>query len=185
MAGKGSRPGERRGGRKKGTRNKATVIREQGIAASGELPLAYMLRIMRDPNEDDRRRDEMAWRAAPYVHPRPQAQDASVKADFSIGERLERALARAAAEERERPQIRVAPEDGDWLKGEAERTQVPVADVVRKLIRRAGERAVQSAVQTPVQAPYAPPTMSGNELFYGGRPRARMTRAICEDVIGR
>jgi hypothetical protein len=52
MAGKGSRPGERGGGRRKGTRNKATVIREQAIAASGELPLDYMLRIMPDPNED-------------------------------------------------------------------------------------------------------------------------------------
>ena len=29
-----------------------------------------MLRIMRDPNADDHRRDEMARAVAPYVHPR-------------------------------------------------------------------------------------------------------------------
>jgi hypothetical protein len=94
MAGGGSRAGERRGGRKKGSRNKATIIREQEIAASGELPLNYMLRIMRDPNEDDQRRDEMAWRAAPYLHARLQAVDASVKVDMGLAERLERAIQR-------------------------------------------------------------------------------------------
>jgi hypothetical protein len=57
-------------GRKKGSRNKRTLALEAEIAASGEIPLDYMLRIMRDPNADDRRRDEMAIAAAPYVHPR-------------------------------------------------------------------------------------------------------------------
>jgi len=41
--------------------------------ASGELPLEYFLRIMRDPNESDERRDRMAMAAAPYLHPRLQA----------------------------------------------------------------------------------------------------------------
>jgi hypothetical protein len=36
----------------------------------------------------------MAWRAAPYLHPRLQALDASVKVHLSISERLERALER-------------------------------------------------------------------------------------------
>jgi hypothetical protein len=71
MAGKGSQPGERSGGRKKGTPNKATTAAaiKAEIAASGELPLDYMLRIMRDPNADDARRDAMAKAAAPFVHP--------------------------------------------------------------------------------------------------------------------
>jgi hypothetical protein len=58
------------GGRKKGTPNKATLVRQQELAASGELPREYMLRIMRDPKADDHRRDEMAKAVAPYVHPR-------------------------------------------------------------------------------------------------------------------
>lgn len=33
-------------------------------------PLAYMLRVMNDPNESKDRRDRMAVASAPYVHPR-------------------------------------------------------------------------------------------------------------------
>jgi hypothetical protein len=36
--------------------------------ATGESPLSYMLRVMRDPTVEDPRRDEMARAAAPYVH---------------------------------------------------------------------------------------------------------------------
>jgi hypothetical protein len=71
MVGRGSKPGERRGGRKKGTPNKATTaaaIRGE-VAASGEIPLDYMLRVMRDETADPARRDAMAKAAAPYVHP--------------------------------------------------------------------------------------------------------------------
>ena len=35
-----------------------------------ELPLEYMLRIMRDPTIDNARRDKMAALAAPFCHPR-------------------------------------------------------------------------------------------------------------------
>lgn len=71
MAGKGSRPGERRGGRKKGTPNKATTAAsiQVEIAASGELPLDHMLRVMRDETAEPARRDAMAKAAAPYIHP--------------------------------------------------------------------------------------------------------------------
>ena len=39
------------------------------MVASGEMPLAYMMRIMRDPTTEPHRRDAMAKAAAPYVHP--------------------------------------------------------------------------------------------------------------------
>jgi len=61
------------GGRKKGTPNKATLVREQELAAGGELPLDYMLRVMRDPAAENSRRDDMAkaasaaTRLAPFV----------------------------------------------------------------------------------------------------------------------
>lgn len=58
------------GGREKGTPNKATLLRQAEIAASGEIPLDYMLRVMRDRTVDFSRRDEMARAAAPYVHAR-------------------------------------------------------------------------------------------------------------------
>ncbi len=63
--------GKKTGGRKKGTPNKATTaakIRAE-VAASGEVPLDYMLRVMRDKTVEPVRRDAMAKAAAPYVHP--------------------------------------------------------------------------------------------------------------------
>jgi hypothetical protein len=69
----GSKPGERRGGRQKGTPNKVNALKRAEIAASGELPLDYMLRVMRDENADSERRDHMARWAAPYLHAKLQA----------------------------------------------------------------------------------------------------------------
>ena len=81
----GARPGA---GRPKGSPNRATIARQQEIAASGETPLAYLIRIMRDPNADQARRDECAKAAAPYVHPRL----AAIEHGGSISLTLEQAL---------------------------------------------------------------------------------------------
>ena len=64
--------GKKTGGRKLGTPNRATtaVAIKAEVAASGEIPLDYMLRIMRDESVEPSRRDEMAKAAAPYVHPK-------------------------------------------------------------------------------------------------------------------
>jgi hypothetical protein len=51
------------------------------IAASGETPLEYMLRVMRDTKADTHRRDEMAKAAAPYIHPRLASIEQSVETE--------------------------------------------------------------------------------------------------------
>jgi hypothetical protein len=43
-----------------------------------ESPLDYMLRVMRDPTQDDARRDAMAKAALPYVHARLTSVDGQV-----------------------------------------------------------------------------------------------------------
>ena len=73
----GSKPGERRGGRQKGTRNKATAAREAEIAASGLTPLDFMLNLLRDKNSSPEDRKWAASTAAPYVHPRLAAVEHS------------------------------------------------------------------------------------------------------------
>src|SRR6516225_1436481 len=65
---RGSAPGERRGGRQKGTLNKRTTEMLAEIEAGGEMPLAYMLRVMRDESVPMAGRMEAAARAAPYCH---------------------------------------------------------------------------------------------------------------------
>src|SRR5262249_42210080 len=68
----GARPGA---GRKKGSVNRATAEARAAAAKTGELPLEYMLRIMRDPKASNTRRDEMARTAAPCLPPKKAAAE--------------------------------------------------------------------------------------------------------------
>lgn len=67
----GKRPGA---GRRKGSKQKVakTYLTKTALiaAADGEMPLNYMLRVMRDETADQKRRDAMASAAAPFIHPR-------------------------------------------------------------------------------------------------------------------
>lgn len=65
MAHGGKRPGA---GRKKGARAKKTVKLLEDVKSSGETPLEFMLRVMRDPFQEFEIRADMAKSAAPYVH---------------------------------------------------------------------------------------------------------------------
>ena len=73
-----SEPGERRGGRQKGTKNKSTLQREQKLAESGLLPLDFLLGVMRNPRRPLHERLDAAVKAAPYVHPRLKAVEARI-----------------------------------------------------------------------------------------------------------
>jgi hypothetical protein len=59
-------------GRPKGSKNKVPAMKGKVpyIPAHdvGEMPLEYMLRVMRDPTAAPERRDFMAAKAAPYCH---------------------------------------------------------------------------------------------------------------------
>lgn len=85
-----ARGGKRTGaGRKKGSVSRRSQEVAAAVVSNGELPLAYMLRVMRDKATDQQRRDEMAKAAAPYVHPRLS----SIDGDFNVNLRHEQALA--------------------------------------------------------------------------------------------
>ena len=57
-------------GRPQGSRNKRTRAVLEAAQAGGDLPIDYMLRVMRDPTAAAKRRDDMAKAAAPYLHSR-------------------------------------------------------------------------------------------------------------------
>ena len=61
--------GKKTGGRLKGTPNRRIAEMRAEMAANGEFPLDYMLRVMRDETAEPVRRDAMAKAAAPYLHP--------------------------------------------------------------------------------------------------------------------
>lgn len=69
---RGSKPGERRGGRQRGTPNKATVAKTAALkAASADpavTPLQFLLGVMRDPTSPTNLRIQVARAAAPLVH---------------------------------------------------------------------------------------------------------------------
>jgi hypothetical protein len=73
----GKRPGA---GRPKSAATRRTQEIVERANASGESPLEYMLRTMRDAEADQERRDEMARAAAPYMHPRL----ASIEGDLNL-----------------------------------------------------------------------------------------------------
>ena len=60
--------GRKTGGRQRGTPNRATAEARVLAKALGDLPLDYMLKVMRSKKADQRRRDAMAIAAAPYLH---------------------------------------------------------------------------------------------------------------------
>ena len=76
--------GQRLGGRQKGTLNKKTVAHATALVASGLTPLDYMLGVLRDENATKAERLEAAKYAAPYMHPRLNAIDATVKGEVSV-----------------------------------------------------------------------------------------------------
>ncbi len=74
---RGSKPGERRGGRQRGTPNKSTVLKNAVLCAtaanSSSSPLDFLLGLMRDPQVPTDLRIEMAARAARFVHIPPRS----------------------------------------------------------------------------------------------------------------
>jgi hypothetical protein len=66
-----NRGGRREGaGRPKGALNLKTRALLESVAAGGEMPIGYIMRVMRDENVPSKRRDKMALAAAAYFHPR-------------------------------------------------------------------------------------------------------------------
>ena len=73
---RGSRPGERRGGRQKGTPNKKTVLRNAALSAAASdpnlSPLDHLLNVMREDTLPLEARITAAREALPYFHSTPQ-----------------------------------------------------------------------------------------------------------------
>jgi hypothetical protein len=88
----GARPGA---GRPKGRINKVSREERAKYAESGELPLDYMMRIMRDARYPKARRDQMAMAAAPYFH----AKLSSMEIKNKKGEKFRLATADMSAKE--------------------------------------------------------------------------------------
>jgi hypothetical protein len=100
--GRGARPGERRGGRPKGTPNKRTAALRKAIetfAIAGEQPQEVMLSVMRNPDLPPMLRFDAACKAAPYVHPKLAAVQHGGKVDLGLGARLDAAIKRVNEQE--------------------------------------------------------------------------------------
>lgn len=74
-SGRGSKPGEHRGGRKAGVSNKRTAEQVEAIKASGMTPLQYLTSVYQDVSADEAKRIDAAKAAAPYCHAKLQPID--------------------------------------------------------------------------------------------------------------
>jgi hypothetical protein len=109
---RGSKPGERRGGRQRGTPNKKTVLRNAAIAAAASnpdiSPLDFLLGVMRDPNMSSELRIKVAQVAAPLVHAKrgtARSNDPAASAkliDGACGFTIDPILARVLRDDYER-----------------------------------------------------------------------------------
>ena len=74
---RGSKPGERRGGRQRGTPNKSTVLKNAAIAAAASdpnlSPLDFLLKLMRQRDLPVEYRVSVAHQALPFAHAKPKA----------------------------------------------------------------------------------------------------------------
>jgi hypothetical protein len=72
---RGSKPGERRGGRQRGTPNRKTALTNAAFVAAASnpdiTPLDFLLGIMRDHTVPPELRVRVAQAAAPFVHAKP------------------------------------------------------------------------------------------------------------------
>ena len=103
---RGSKPGEHRGGRKKGVPNRKTAALQQVVAATGLMPLEYMIQVLQDEKSSVDARRWAATTAAPYLHPRfgpkepPRAATetggASTISDRDLARRIAYVLMRAS-----------------------------------------------------------------------------------------
>lgn len=89
---RGSKPGERRGGRTKGTPNKKNAAQVAAIEAAGITPLAYMLSVMRDAGNPKDMRLDAANKAAPFVHAKLSAVEVSGDEDNPIHHVIQRRI---------------------------------------------------------------------------------------------
>jgi hypothetical protein len=138
---RGSKPGERRGGRQRGTPNKKTAHKNAALAAAAAnpdiSPLDFLLGIMRDPNVSSELRIKVAQAAAPFIHARPgtaRSSDPATSAkpidgvcDFTIDPVLARALRddyERAGEllRKERPLSAAAEQELAWLRARITKT---------------------------------------------------------------
>lgn len=97
---RGSKPGERRGGRKAGSANLKTRAIADKAAREGITPLEVLLRAMLAELKQDNIKEAAAYArdAAPYMHPRLSAVAAKVRNIASLDELSDQeleALARA------------------------------------------------------------------------------------------
>ena len=86
---RGSLPGERRGGRQRGTPNKQTALRAAAICAAAAdpnfSPLDFLCSLMRDTNLSKERRVTAAQAALPYVHAKPRGRRPGASAPRKYG----------------------------------------------------------------------------------------------------
>lgn len=100
---RGSAPGERRGGRKKGTPNKRTQALKLAVAKVGITPLEFMLQVLAAPIPADldetvkvamlSMKLDAAKGAAPYCHARVGSADPDLNKGSDAAQKLREAAA--------------------------------------------------------------------------------------------
>jgi hypothetical protein len=125
---RGSKPGERRGGRQKGTQNKKTLLRNAALSAAAAdpnlSPLDYLLNVMGEQTFPLETRIAAAREALPYFHSKPQESVARQATPGRYGDAYSGANSSWAGERSINVRILRGGLDGSGKRGCIERVEI-------------------------------------------------------------
>jgi len=134
---RGSRPGERRGGRKKGTPNKATLLKDAIVRAAAtsdpnRSPLDIFLCVMRDAQAPLELRITMAQKALPFLNARPKEMNPVPPVrDYGYGDHDQRFNAPHRVPARPGRRVRIIPGVPRTVPGDDEADATPLGFLLR------------------------------------------------------
>ena len=196
---RGSRPGERRGGRQRGTPNKKTLIKNAVFCAAAsnpnQSPLDFMLALMRDPQVPIDLRMDMAAAAAPFVHARPRPPSHGRPHPMELRARRAKAAASNGGEDgavpggEENPTLQPVPPGADenplhrsFLAGTKSPRSNPTFPAVTK--NPPSNRPAPGGHEKPTLQPALPARPERAEPATGGRGGSfNRRRARCDSAV--
>ncbi|WP_192356304.1 hypothetical protein [Mesorhizobium mediterraneum] len=130
----GARPGA---GRPKGSLSTRHVELLAGAVSEGVTPVEYMLSIMRNENEDEKRRAWAAEKAAPFIHPRPAPIARVIEIDLPSTDTVEGIKAALGLIVMAAAEGRLAPSEAQSLSAliEAQRKAIETGELLERIER--------------------------------------------------
>ena len=162
MAGRGSAPGERRGGRRKGTPNKPTFNLDAVCPTDDLTPLGFALGVLNSKSKkvSDKDRKWAAKTAMPYCHPkiRPALADAAATGNVTVEiVRFTDVQAGHLTDEQQLAELDALGRQGDDPAPQAQLENNAIDRLEAEWFKPDNQRGAHKPPPSPIPAPTPPP----------------------------